>query len=398
MKKILIIFIIFIIALGAFFFYQRSTPKVVNFIRVKEANYFEKILTSGTILLEGLTEVKTEVSGKIADVYVDEGDKFKKGQVLLNLDSTDVNLDLKQAEASYTLAQSRYDEIIKTTCPTSQEQYRQAILIEEDLQKKAEKYQILYDQNAISLEKLEEVKHQLELQQSNTLIQKSFMQSCAEGGAKRETALAELKAALAQIDLLKNNLKKHTILSPLDGIIIHKFKSLGEYAMIGESLFTIAKQDGKYVEIELDERNLPRISLNQNVSISTEFTPESKIQGYINFIAPSVDPDRGTVKMKVKIIKDEDYLIKYLTVRCEIISKEFPNSLVVPQVFVLQENGDFSVFYYRDGLAQKKTIKIDNPSAQEIRIIEGLLLNEIILEPEGLKIGMKVILAEEGDK
>ena len=394
MKKILIIFIILIIALGAFYFYQRSTPKEVNFTKVEQANYFEKILTSGTVLLEGLTEVKTEVSGKIVDVYVDEGDTFKKGQTLLKFDNTDVNLDLKQAEASYTLAQSRYDEIVNTTCPTSREQYRQATLSEDDLQKKAEKYQTLYDQKAISLEKLEEVKHQLELQQSNTLIQKNFMESCAEGGAKRETALAEMKAAQARIDLLKNNLKKHTILSPLDGIILQKYKSPGEYAMIGESLFTIAKQDSKYVEIELDERNLPRISLNQTVSISTEFAPENKIQGYIDYIAYSVDPNKGTVKIHVKLMEDEDFLIEYLTVRCEIISKEYPNSLVIPQMFVFQENDDYFVFLYDDGLVEKKMIKIDNPNAQEIRIIEGILPNEIILEPEGLKTGMKVILAE----
>lgn len=394
MKKILIIFIILIIALGAFYFYQRSTPKEVNFTKVEQVDYFEKILTSGTVLLEGLTEVKTEVSGKIVDVYVDEGGTLKKGQALLRFDNTDVNLDLKQAEASYSLAQSRYDEIVNTTCPTSREQYRQAKLAEDELQKKVEKYQILYDQKAISLEKLEEVKHQLELQQSNTLIQNKFMESCAEGGAKRETALAEMKAAQARIDLLKNNLKKHTILSPLDGIIIHKYKSLGEYAMIGERLFTMAKQDGKYVEIELDERNLPRINLNQTVSISTEFAPENKIQGYINYIAPSINPNKGTVKMKVKLIEDKDYLIENLTVRCEIISKEYPNSLVVPQIFVFQENSDYFVFYYRDGLVQKKTIKIDNPRAQEIRIIEGLLSNEIILEPKGLKTGMKVILAK----
>jgi len=393
-KKILIIFIILIITLGAFYFYQRSTPKEVNFTNVKQVNYFEKILTSGTVLLEGLTEVKTEVSGKIVDVYVDEGDTFKKGQALLKFDNTDVNLDLKQAEASYTLAQSRYDEIVNTTCPTSREQYHQATLSEDELQKKAEKYQTLYDQKAISLEKLEEVKHQLELQQSNTLIQKKFMESCAEGGAKRETAQAEMKAAQARIDLLKNNLKKHTILSPLDGIILQKYKSPGEYAMIGEGLFTIAKQDSKYVEIELDERNLPRISLNQTVSISTEFAPENKIQGYIDYIAYSVDPDKGTVKIHVKLIEDEDFLIENLTVRCEIISKEYPNSLVIPQIFIFQENDDYFVFAYGDGLVQKKKIKIDNPNAQEIRIIEGILPNEIILAPKGLKTGMKVILAE----
>jgi len=391
-KKILIILFVLMIVLGAFFFYQRSTPKEVNFTKVQQVDYYEKTLTTGTILLEGLTEVKTEVSGKIVNVYADEGDTFKKGQSLLKFDTTDVYLDIKQAEASYTLAKSKYDEIVNTTCPTSREQYRQSKLAEDEIQEKAIKYQKLYDQKAISLEKLEEVKHQLEIQQSNTLIQKNFSESCAEGGTKRGTALAEIKAAQARIDLLKSKLKKHTILSPLNGIVLQKYKSLGEYAMIGESLFTIAKQDSKYVEIELDERNLPKINLNQTVSISTEFAPENKIQGYINYIASSIDPNKGTVQIKVKLFDDEDFLIKNLTVRCEIISKKYPDSLVIPERFVIRENDNYFVFSYQDGLVQKKQIIIDNPNAQEIRIIEGIQSDDIILEPEGLEEGNKVVL------
>jgi HlyD family secretion protein len=380
------------IVLGAFFFYQFSTPNEVNFTKVQQVDYFEKILTTGTVLLEGLTEIKTEVSGKIINVYVDEGDTFEKGKALLKFNTTDIYLDLQQAEANFSLAKSRYDEIVNTTCPTSREQYRQAKLAEDELQEKATKYQKLYDQKAISLEKLDEVKHQLELQQSNTQIQKSFSESCAEGGTKRGTALAEIKAAQARIDLLKSKLKKHTILSPLNGIVLQKYKSLGEYAMIGESLFTIAKQDSKYVEIELDERNLPRINLKQIVTISTEFAPENKIQGYINYIASSIDPNKGTVQIKVKLFDDEDFLIKNLTVRCEIISKEYPNSLVIPQKYVFQENDDYFVFSYQDGLVQKKQIIIDNPNAREIRIIEGIQSNDIILELEGLEEGNKVVL------
>ena len=391
-KKILLIVFVLIIAISAFYFYQRSSPKEVDFIRVKQVDYYEKILTTGTVLLEGLTEIKTEVSGKIVNVYVDEGDTFEKGKALLKFNTTDIYLDLQQAEANFSLAKSKYDEIVNTTCPTSREQYRQAKLAEDELQEKTTKYQKLYDQKAISLEKLDEVKHQLELQQSNTQIQKSFSESCAEGGTKRDTALAEMKAAQARIDLLKSNLNKHTIFSPLDGIILQKYKSLGEYAMIGESLFAIAKQDSKYVEIELDERNLPRVNLNQAVTISTEFAPENRIQGYIDYIASSVDPNKGTVKIKVRLIEDEDYLIKNLTVRCEIISKEYPNSLVVPEKFVIRENDDYFVFSYQDGFVQKKKLIIDNPSSRDIRIIEGIESEDIILKPDGLEEGNKVVL------
>ena len=394
MKKFLTIFLVLIIGAFAFFFYQRSMPKEVYFTKPTQVDYFEKILTTGTILLEGLTEIKTQVMGRITDVYIDEGDTFEKDQVLLKFDTTDIVLDLKQAEASYSLAKSKYDEIVNTTCPTSREQFRQAKIAEEELLEKTNKYQNLYNQKAISLEKLNEIKHQLELQQSKTLIQKKFMESCAEGGAKRETALAEMKAAQTRIDLLQSNLNKHSILSPMSGIIIQKYKSPGEYAMIGESLFTIAKKDSKYVEIELDERNIPKINLKQTVFISTEFSPENKIPGYIDYIAPSIDPNKGTVKIKVKLDKDEDYLIKYLTVRCEIISKSYPDSLVVPQKYIFQENNNYFVFLFVNNLVQKKKITIDNPKSREIRIIDGIQLNDIVLEPEGLQTGMNIKLIE----
>ena len=394
-KKIIIILFILLIALSAYYFlYQRSRSLEVEYTRIRQVDYEEKILTTGTILLEGLTEIKTEVSGQIVEVFFDEGDEVTRGQILLRFDTTDVSLDLKQAEASYTLAESRYDEIVNTTCPTSREQYRQAQLAEQELQEKVTKFERLYSQQAISLDQLEEARHQLELQQSSTEIQKRFMESCAEGGAKRETAQAEMKSAQARIDLLKNRLEKHIIRSPINGLVIERNKSLGEYAMTGELLFTLAEKDSKYVLIELDERNLARIRLNQTVLISTEFAPENKIRGMISTIAPSVNPEKGTVEIEVKLMEEADYLIKNLTVRCEIISAEYPDSLVIPQEYVFTEGNEYFVFSYRNGQAEKQKVTIDNPNAREIRVMEGINLDEIILYPEGLENGSEVILKD----
>jgi len=394
-KKLFILLIILvIIGFGGFYFYQRSNPQEVSYVHVQQVDYYDKILTTGTVLLEGLTEIKTEVSGKIVALEAVEGDKVKQGQILLQFETIDVYLDLKQAEASYTLAKSRYDEIVNTTCPTSQEQYRQAQLGMEELQEKVIRYERLYSQKAIAQDRLEEARHQLELQQSTTEIQKKFMESCAEGGAKRETALAEMKSAQARIDLLKNRLDKHTILSPINGIIIEQYKSLGEYAMIGENLYTLAEKNGKYIEIELDERNIPLINLNQPVFVSTEFSSENRIEGKISYIAPSVDANKGTVKIKVKLIGENEYLIKNMTVRCEIVYDEYPGSLVIPQEYLVSDEGNYFVFFILDGRAEKRSVMIDNPNAKEIRIIEGVKLNEIILNPAGLEDGMEVVLKD----
>ena len=393
-KKLFILLIVILVGFGGFYFYQRSNPQQASYARVQQVDYYDKILTTGTVLLEGLTEIKNEVSGKIVELQAVEGDEVNQGQILLKFETIDVYLDLKQAEASYSLAKSRYDEIVNTTCPTSQEQYRQAQLATKELQEKVIRYERLYSQQAIAQDRLEEARHQLELQQSTTEIQKKFMESCAEGGAKRETALAEMESAQTRIDLLKNRLDKHTILSPINGIIIEHYKSLGEYAMIGENLFAIAEKNSKYVEIELDERNLPRISLNQTVFVSTEFSPENKIEGMIYYIAPSVNPDKGTVQIKVKLIEDNDYLIKNLTVRCEIIYAEYPNALVIPQEYIVRDEEDYFVFSIRDGRAEKKKLLIANPNAQEIRIIEGVQLNEIIVNPTGLQNGMEIVLKD----
>ena len=393
-KKLFIILIILSLGIGGYFFYQWSNPIEVSYIQVQQADYSEKILSTGTVLLEGLTDIKTEVAGKITDVQAIEGDEIKQGQVLLQFEKSDVFLDLKQAESSYALAKSRYDEIVNTTCPTSQEQYRQAQLATQELQEKVTRYERLYAQQAIAQDRLDEAKHQLELQQSTSEIQKKFMESCAEGGAKRETALAEMESAQIRIDLLNNRLKKHTINSPINGIIIEQYKSLGEYAMVGETLFTVAENDSKYIEIELDERNIPLIKLNQKVFVSTEFSPDMKTEGIISYIAPSVDVNKGTVKLKVKLIENDNSFIKNMTVRCEIIYAEYPDSLVIPQKYIIREEGEFFVFIDEAGKAEKKRIIIENPNAQEIRVIEGLQLNEIVLNPAGLDNGMEIVLID----
>ena len=393
-KFIILLFVLIIIGSGAFYYFQQSKPLEVNYTNIQQADYFEKILTTGTVLLEGLTEIKTEVNGKIVELKAKEGDEVQNGQILLQLENTEVYLDLQQAEASYTLAKSRYDEIVNTTCPTSREQFRQAQLAEQEIQDKVNRYERLYSQKAVAQDKLDEARHQLELQQSATEIQKKFMESCAEGGAKRETALAEMKSAQARIDLLKNRLGKHVVRSPINGIIIEKFKSLGEYVMAGEKLFTIAEKNSKYVEIELDERNLPLISIGHTVLISTEFSPENKIEGKIDYIAPSVNVDKGTVDIRVGFLEEDDYLIKNLTVRCEIITAEYPEALVIPQEYIVRDGDIYFVFTYLEGQAKRKDIKVDNPNAREIRIIEGVSLNEIILNPDGLTGDMKVILKD----
>src|SRR6056297_3640112 len=107
-KKLFILIILLIIGFGGFYFYQRSDPQEVSYIQVQQVDYYDKILTTGTVLLEGLTEIKTEVSGKIVELKAVEGDEVEQREILLQFETIDVYLDLKQAEASYTLAKSRY--------------------------------------------------------------------------------------------------------------------------------------------------------------------------------------------------------------------------------------------------------------------------------------------------
>jgi multidrug efflux pump subunit AcrA (membrane-fusion protein) len=94
-KKMLFLLVIILIGFGIFYLYQDSNQLKVSYSRVKQTDYYEKILTTVIVLLEGLTKIKTEVSGKIIDLMSIEGDEIKAGQVLLKFETIDVFLDLK---------------------------------------------------------------------------------------------------------------------------------------------------------------------------------------------------------------------------------------------------------------------------------------------------------------
>ena len=156
---------------------------------------------------------------------------------------------------------------------------------------------------------------------------------------------------------------------------------------------TIIRDETALVEVPLDERYISSIEKGQKVLVSSDEYASEKLEGVIASISPSVDIDTGTILLKVRLNENRPYLIKNLTVRCEIITGIFENSIAIPEKFLFKENGSNFVFVFENGKAVKRNVLPALNNTARVRITEGLFDGETILLPNGLKDGDSVRLS-----
>ncbi|MGI1690767.1 efflux RND transporter periplasmic adaptor subunit [Thermoanaerobacter uzonensis] len=176
-------------------------------------------LYTGTIEAETLY-VQSEISGRITNLYVKEGDEIRKGDKIALLEVSQYEEQAKVAKANLEIAKLKYDQI--------------------------------------------------------------------KNGPKNQADIARLNIdqAQANYDLTNLMIKKGTITSPIDGTITNIYINAGEIAMAGGNIAQISDLKNLFIKIYIPEKNLNKVSLNQEVSIKVDSIKDS-IKGKITYISPN---------------------------------------------------------------------------------------------------------------
>ncbi len=232
-KIIIITVAIAILAVVAYSFLQRGEDLIISAKTVvaKRNNVTTMVTATGTVEPITQVDVGTQVSGVVEKIYVDYNSKVKQGQLIAELDKTNLN-------ASKIQAQAAYDNAI------SQSNYLQSIY---------ERQKSLYDNQVISKSDLDDAEYNY------------------------QTAKGSVIQRLSDLQSAKTNLSYANIYSPIDGVILSKDIDEGQTVAASYStptLFTIA-QDLKEMQVEadIDEADIGQVKEGQRV----EFTVDAYI-------------------------------------------------------------------------------------------------------------------------
>lgn len=280
MKKIAFIFLIIFISLILFFIlktYIKNSNNVDN-------KYYGNIDTR-------TVKVGFRFIGKIENITKDEGENVKKGETLVILDNSSLKKSIKELEANIeasTIELSKLksgfrDEEIQEAKATFDEATANLNKINDTYtrQKNLYKTKSTSEENFI----LSELNYKQALA---TLDKAKAAYKLVKNGYRKEDILvqeAKLKALEAQKEKLEVDIKDSNIISPVDGVILNRYKEISSITTAGESVLEIAKTDEFWVRAYIDENHLGDIKPNLKMLIFTDSRKEP-YEGYIGFISP----------------------------------------------------------------------------------------------------------------
>ncbi len=294
MKKILIIVIIIIIlTASAWFLFGRKTStddSQFQFTEILRGDLENLVSCTGTLEVVGAVEVGTELSGTVSKVYADYNDDVRKGQVLAILDTTQLALSLRNAQADLIKAEAQYN--------LSKKQY--------------ENDEEMFAKNYIS---------ELDLQSSETSMQISN---------------ASLQSARINLEKAELNINKYSVISsPLDGKVIYRSIEEGQTvaaSLSSPTLFYIA-EDLSRMEIyaAVDESDIGLIEAGQKAVFTVEAYADETFEGTVKQIRlqPETISNVVTYTVIVEAENRDDLLLPGMTATIDFIIEQKLDVLMV---------------------------------------------------------------------
>ena len=351
-------------------------------------------------------------SGRIVAMYVNEGDRVEKGQIIARIESDSFQADvdryragLARAEATLAekLAGSRPEEIAKARArvKTASAQVDAAIAALNGAIEQRGAKQKGFNNGVISraeyneyLSKQLQAEAELEAKRANLIEQQESLQKAINGSRPTEIAVAraELLEAKAQLAGARTKLNNTIIRAPFAGIITRTFARVGDFVTPntsasdteGATSASIAElSSGREIEAKIPEAIIAKVNTNQTVEIRTDAYPDRVFQGRVSSIAPRAIRKNNVTYFQVKVsIRETETKLKLgMNTKVTFLSDPISDALVIPlAAIVTRSDGQTGVFVISsEGEEEFKLIKVSAVSGLEIRVIEGLAAGDRVL-------------------
>lgn len=366
----------------------RWRGKVVRFVYAERRELVQTVVASGRVMPPAEIELGALVSSRVVEVGVDKGDRVHKGQVLVRLDDRDVRASLAQARASLARARAQKNHVRTVSGPMLAESLVQAKARRADAERRHKDNQALYARGAITKNDLDNSATELALAESQYQSARSQADSAAPRGTETAAASAAIGVASAELESAAVRLERTSLVAPVDGVVLARSVEPGEVVQVGESLLTIARTGLTQLVIEPDERNLALLALGQPAHASAEAFPSQTFAARVAFLAPSIDPKRGTVEVRLEVPEPPAYLRPAMTVSVEIeVARERDALSVESSVVRDLATGRPWVLVAREGRAHRVDVTLGLSGDRRVQILSGVETTTPIIPVSELGVG-----------
>ncbi len=310
--------------------------------------------------------IGTKILGQIVDEPIEEGQHIKAGDVLARIDDRDYQAQLRQAIAIRDVAKANLHL----------------------LQDKADRARHLIKTGAISTDDFE------------TAI------------TAAEVAQAQLERDEAAVDYAKFNVNQCVISSPINGIVLKKYRELGDTINFGgqiqagggaTDIAQLADTDDMRAEVDINEADIAKVGIGSPATVALDSYPDKQFDAALVKVYPAADRQKGTVKIEVQIARPDLQIVKpEMGVKVSFLAQKMKNGdeprLIVPKGAIKTDGTDSYVWIVRDGMAKRATIVRGREIETGVEVTQGVEDGDVVIIAAvvALKDGLRVRADQSG--
>jgi HlyD family secretion protein len=367
-----------VVLLGAtFWWFQRPKPAAVRTAVAREVSSAGGARTllnaSGYVTARRLATVSSKVTGRVLEVFIEEGMKVEQGQVLARLDATNTEASLRLAEAQLASARSGLGET-----------------------------QAQLDLSHLTLARVSR------LDTAGAVSTAELDQAKAETAgltARLARQQADIDVAERQVAIWKQQVDDAVIRAPFSGVVVAKSAQPGEMispvsaggGFTRTGICTIVDMASLEVEVDVNESYINRVAAGQPVSVTLDSYPDSKIGAKVIAIVPTADRQKATVRVRVGFDQLDPRILPDMGLKVAFQSTGEPAAaasrvILIPQSAVRRADSRDIVWVVRDGRLERRAVTVQASQGQEATLVAGVSAGEkVVVEgPVDLTEGARV--------
>jgi HlyD family secretion protein len=370
---------------------------------------------SGYVVAHHKISVNSKVTGRVAWIGVEKGDKVKEGQVLVRLEDEEFRAVYEQARGAWESAKARLAEAEHGSRPEEiqQAEHNLAEARATAVNDKAtlDRTRDLFAQGVVSKQSLDDAqaRYDADQQRANSLEQALRLAKLGPRIEEIDRARADVDTAKGQMDYAKSQLDATVIRAPVSGTILERTAEKGElvtaqFASGAEggprgSVVALADLNDIQVELDIAQDDFAKLSPHQEGVVTLDAFKDRSYKGEIAEMSPEANRQKATVQVKVQILQPDSYLRPEMNATVEFKApqkKDDPNApkqswVLVPTAALRDKNGTKFVFLAFQGKALRRNVHLQGQRSGGY-LVDSLVGGENVITtaPDTLQDGQKI--------
>lgn len=380
-KRVSLIAAVVFLALGAVAWgpVQNMRGPALAGYQVTARPLVQTVVATGRVAAVSRAQVGSPVTGVVIARRVKEGDVVRPGDVLAVLRADDLEAAVREAEAA--LAQLQQSARPQALAGLREAQARLAQASRETARRRD-----LFAQQMITRETMEQAVQAETVARTAAEQAQLAVRSLVAGNPGEAAARARVASARAQ-------LAKTTIRAERAGTVLTRNAEPGDLVQPGRVLFDIAHDGDTEILVPLDEKNLGVLAVGQAAVCIADAYPARPFPATVSFIAPSIDPQRGTVDVRLAVMPVPGFLRQGMTVSVNVETGRRARAIVVPNDALTGVDGHRAALWLvANGRATQRQVPLGLRGLTETEVTAGLRAGEWVLAdaPSALAEGERV--------